>query len=243
MKLKYIILLCIIPILAFGQKSTSAGLGVIYPLFNNQSNTLINNINHSSLFEQVTYSEKPGLTIDITQDLPFLFGSSFSIGGGLSWINYDLKYRSVNLTQIQYESISNPLLIENSAINPSFSNTILNAIIPINWKYPFLNGSINAFGGVTTVIQLLNNQKLSYTRYITQNGSESISVQTIDVHNGFSSVLLMLNLGCEYFVIDDLAITFNYGIGVTPLYEKSYRLVGNSALNIFSLGVKYCIFR
>lgn len=234
-----------IPLIVIGQKGISVGLSVNYPVFDNKTNTLINNLTHSSLFEEVRYSEKPGLSFQANHIMPFVYGTFLSIGLGLDWLNYDLEYDATNIfPQNPYEKSSvNPLLEKYDAVNPSFTNTILFASIPISCKYPILGGMANVTVAMVVNIQLYNNQEFKYIKYVYSGGDMRIERHVSETKKGISSMLLLFDTGCEYKLNDDLAITFDYRVELTPLYNDEYRFVGNTALNLFSLGVTYCFLR
>jgi hypothetical protein len=245
MKFRILILFAFIPILLIGQSKTSVCLNINYPLLDNKNNTLTNSVKHSSLFEEVMYFERPGLSIQATHEMPFIFETFFSFGLGLDWVNYNLDFNETNIIpqNIYERDTYNPLIEKYSALDPSFKNTILYASIPINCTYPILDKKLKAGVGLITNIQLYSNQKCSFQRYISFNGVSSVEKQTINTDEGINKLLLLLNIGCEYNLNDDLSITFDYKVGLTPIYKSNYTLVGNSALNVFSLGVKYCFLR
>jgi hypothetical protein len=245
MKYKVLFLFSVIAVLVNGQAKTSLGLNINYPLFDNKDNTLVNSIARTSLFEEVLYSEKPGISIIATHEMAFLYETFISFGLGLDWLNYELEFNETNVvSQNKYVRVLyNPLIEKYNAIDPAFSTTVLYASIPVNIKYPIFGGDVNVLAGFITNIQLINNQKVDYIEYFDTNNQTIIKQKTVDTDEGINKLLLLVNFGCEYNLNNDLAITFDYKIGITPLYKSNYIFVENSALNLFNLGVKYCFLK
>jgi hypothetical protein len=242
MRIETLIITICIPVLIIGQNKTSVSLSINYPLFNNESKILNNNVLHASLYNEVLYNEKPGISINVSRDIPFIFNMSLSIGLGFDWLNYGIKYKETNLLSGNfYESNSlNPVIERYDAKGPTFTTTILYASLPINCKYAILGGKAIIAGGIVTCFQLTNNQYLDYSKFIDSGGLMRIEKYSVNIKEGLNNLLLLLNVGCEYNLRDDLAVTFSYKAGLTPLYESKYIFVENSPLHLFSLGAKYC---
>jgi hypothetical protein len=228
-----------------GQNKTSINLFFNYPILKNKSNTQVDNVLHTSLYEKVTYNEKLGLSIFATQEMPLFNPIILSLGLGFDLLNYSLSYNQTNLMPLSGNTVivENPIIKKYGAQNPIFNNSILYVSVPLSVKYPILSGKVNALGGVVANILMYNKQEFSYTKYIDSNGVQSIENRTDETNDGINKLLLLLNLGFEYNINDIISVNFSYKVGLSPLYESQYSFIENSALNLFNIGAKYCFLR
>jgi hypothetical protein len=211
-------------------------LSSFYYFLPSQSQYYSNPIEHTIINQRLDYKENPGIALNAFYNLTLLNKNDFSVGLGLNWHSYNLKYFERNLTQGDMNMLITPntFVKETGAINPVCKTSLMWLDLPAVYHYELID-NLTIDGGIEVSALLYNIQ--TYTYYTLENNS--LSTNNKDYKKGISKFLFSLQLGGEYRILKEFSVLLQYHFSLTPLYEKEFRYIDNTRMQGISLGVKY----
>lgn len=233
---KYLTLLIAAFTITLSAQDFEFQLSSFYYFLPNQSQYYSNPIDRNITRQQLEYKEKPGIALSAFYKLTLINKNDFSIGLGVNWHSYNLKYFERNVEQGDINPLitNNSFVVETGAINPTCAANLVWLNIPAVYHYEIID-NLNIDGGVQLSALLYNNQDY---KYYTQKDN-AFAINNKDYQKGLSKYMASLILGGEYRIIKELSVSLHYHFSLTSLYEKEYRYIDNSRLQGISLGVKY----
>jgi hypothetical protein len=241
----------LLPVLLFysfiikGQEKLSAGIEFNFPVIPNFSN----NIQH------LTFSEKPGCTLNCNYEIPVVLLKDLSVSIG---VNFDMLRFERKYTVYSNNYISNDILpytdanSANSFKTPYLYNPISNTTayyigLPLEFIYSAIPYKLDVSLGIDNTLLLYNNQSTQYSflTSVSENGKQinTYGIETKYENKGLYKSSSFVKFGLSYNVYDKIYITASYNWAFTPLYESAYQLVSTQHCNLFTLGAKYYIWQ